>query len=190
MIVRLPDGVGSGTTRNGFVETIDIHGTILDAAGCEPIPGADALSVLPLVRGSDDDRLRSDVLAEVHAHYMLRTQRWKIVIGRDGQTMALFDLEKDPLEQFNYCGHPDYGQAEIEMRSRLLGRPDRRYLPAEECRPRTECPWPRRTGCGQPLDGMREDRSMRLIYAATAALQWSFALLVDAAIVGFPQHPS
>ena len=122
MIVRLPDGVGSGTTRNGFVETIDIHGTILDAAGCEPLPGTDALSVLPMVRGSDDDRLRTDVLAEVHAHYMLRTQRWKIIIGRDGQSMALFDLEEDPLEQRNYCGHPDYKQAELEMRSRLLGR--------------------------------------------------------------------
>lgn len=122
MIVRLPDGAGAGTTRSGFVETIDIHGTILDAAGCEPIPGADALSVLPLVRGSDDDRIRADVLAEVHAHYMLRTERWKIVIGRDGQTMALFDLEKDPLEQLNYCGHPDYAKAELEMRSQLLGR--------------------------------------------------------------------
>ena len=93
MIVRLPDGAGSGTTRSGFVETIDIHGTILDAAGCEPIPGADARSVLPLVRGSDDDRIRADVLAEVHAHYMLRTER----------------------------------------------------------------PWPRRTGCGQALEVIRED---------------------------------
>tara|TARA_B100000686_G_C16610563_1_gene873573 strand:+ start:125 stop:658 length:534 start_codon:yes stop_codon:yes gene_type:complete len=122
MIVRLPDRTGSGTTRSGFVETIDIHGSILEAAGCEPIPSTDALSVMPMVRVSDDDRIREDVLAEVHAHYMLRTQRWKIIIGRDGQTMTLFDLEKDPLEQSNYCGHPDYAQAELEMRSRLLGR--------------------------------------------------------------------
>ena len=61
-------------------------------------------------------------LAEVHAHYMLRTERWKIVIGRDGQTMALFDLQEDPLEQRSCCGHPDYRQDELEMRSRLLGR--------------------------------------------------------------------
>ena len=77
--------------------------------------------MLPLVR-ADATSIRDDVLAEVHAHYMLRTGRWKIVIGRDGQTMALFDLEHDPLEQRNCCGHPDYRRGELEMRSRLLGR--------------------------------------------------------------------
>jgi len=121
LIVRLPDGTGAGTTRGGFVETIDIHGTILELAGCKISKDKDCLSVLPVIHGQKE-RLREDVLAEVHVHYMLRTDDWKIVVGRDGLTLQLFDLKNDPLEQRNLCGHPDYGQAELEMRSRLLRR--------------------------------------------------------------------
>ena len=61
-------------------------------------------------------------LSEVHAHYMLRNEKWKTVVGRDGKTLQLFDLENDPLEQVNLCGHPHYQEEELEMRSRLLER--------------------------------------------------------------------
>lgn len=121
MIVRLPDGTGAGTTCDAFVETIDIHGTMLDAAGLPLSKDKDCKSVLPLMRG-ETDKIRDDVLAEVHAHYMLRTDDWKIIIGRDGSTMALFDLKNDPLEQKNLCGHPDYAQQDLVLRSRLLAR--------------------------------------------------------------------
>ena len=53
---------------------------------------------------------------------MLRTADRKIVTGREGQTLQLFDLRNDPLEQTNLCGHPDHAQTELEMRSRLLSR--------------------------------------------------------------------
>ena len=129
LIVRLPDGTGAGTTSNAFVETIDVHGTILEAAGCEIARDKDCLSVLPLIRG-ETDKIRDDVLAEAHVHYMLRTRDWKIVIGRDGLTVQLFDLANDPAEQRNLCCHPDFGQQELEMRSLLLAR-----IAANTCRP-------------------------------------------------------
>ncbi len=121
MIVRMPDRAGAGTTCDGFVEFIDVHGTMLDAAGLPIGKHKDCKSVLPLVRG-ETRKIRDDVLAEVHAHYMLRTDDWKIVIGRDGSTMCLFDLRSDPLEQKNLCGHPDYARQDLMLRSRLLSR--------------------------------------------------------------------
>ena len=121
LIVRLPRGTSAGEVRDGFVETIDIHATILDAAGVTPWKHIDSRSLLPLVTG-ETHKLRDDVLSEVHAHYMLRTEDWKIVIGRDGRTLQLLDMRHDPLEQTNLCEHPDYVQEELEMRSRLLTR--------------------------------------------------------------------
>ena len=53
---------------------------------------------------------------------MLRDERFKIVIGRDGKTLQLFDLAADAHEQRNLCGHPEYDLHELRMRSKLLER--------------------------------------------------------------------
>lgn len=121
LIVRLPHASHPGAECPALVETIDIHGTILELAGCPIDKDKDCLSLLPLITQSRAS-IRNDVLAEVHTHYMLRTDAWKIVIGRDGETDLLFDLKSDPLEQRNLCGHPDYRPLELEARSRLLTR--------------------------------------------------------------------
>ena len=62
------------------------------------------------------------MLSEVHAHYMLRTHNEKLVVGRNGETLQLYDLVQDPLEQRNLAGHPDIRLSELEMRSWLLVR--------------------------------------------------------------------
>ena len=118
-IVRIPENSPythlRGTVDDKFVELIDVHATILDVANAKHWKHQDSVSVLT---GSE----RMDVLSEVHAHYMLRTREWKIVVGRGGQTLQLFNLVNDPNEQVNLCEHPDYGYQELEMRSRLLTR--------------------------------------------------------------------
>jgi len=120
LIVRSPDRA-AGVDRDAFVETIDLYATILDIAGCGGPSYCDSHSLLPLL--SDPTLgLHDDVLAEAHVHYMLRTKDRKLVVGRDGGTLQLFDLQTDPLEQRNLCGHPDHRTAELEMRSRLLSR--------------------------------------------------------------------
>ena len=121
LIVRLPREGGGRAVREEFVETIDLHATLLEIAGGTTDDRKDSRSLLPLIRECDEGA-RQDVLSEVHAHYMLRTAGWKLVVGRDGQTLQLFDLERDPLEQRNLCGRPDWGRRELELRSQLLAR--------------------------------------------------------------------
>ena len=123
LIVRLPAHQVNRGNRvcSHLVETIDIYSTLVDLAGAEPNPQSDSISLLPLV----EDRglpVREDILSEVHVHYMLRTREWKLVVGRNGSSLQLFDLVHDPLEQRNLCGHPEYRTQELEMRSRMLKR--------------------------------------------------------------------
>ncbi len=121
LIIRVPQEQNPGAVCTGMVETIDLYATILDIAGAERNPHCDSRSLQPLLVQNDCE-FRDDILSEVHVHYMLRTGEWKIAIGRDGRTLQLFNLANDPLEQRNLCGHPDFKQRELEMRSRMLGR--------------------------------------------------------------------
>ena len=119
MIIRIPETSDykplRGTTRQHFTELIDIHATLLDISGSQMWKHQDSISML----GQDK---RNDVLSEVHVHYMLRSDEWKIVVGKNGNSLQLFDLQNDPLEQINLCGNEQYKTAELEMRSKLLNR--------------------------------------------------------------------
>lgn len=122
LIVRMPTCVETdGRTCDAMVELIDVHATILDIAGCAPGPKCDSRSLISLIQGSPTS-IRADVIAEAHVHYMLRTNRWKIVIGRDGQTLQMFNLADDPMEQRNLCRHPKCKADELELRRRMLTR--------------------------------------------------------------------
>lgn len=120
LIVRLP-GVPGACRSDALVELIDLYPTLLELAGCEIPKYRDGLSLLPLVHG-ESDRLREDILGEVHAHTMVRTRRWKYVAGPTGESLQLFDLKTDPHEQRNLAGHPEYREIEKEMRDLVLRR--------------------------------------------------------------------
>ena len=119
MIIRIPETSDykplRGTTRNQFTELIDIHATLLDISESPMWEHQDSMSML-------GPEKRNDVLSEVHVHYMLRNDKWKIIVGKNGNSLQLFDLQKDPLEQINLCGNEKYKQAELDMRSNLLNR--------------------------------------------------------------------
>lgn len=121
LMMRTPGRQAAGVVSDSFVETIDLYATLLELTGCEPAERKDSLSLVPLLNAPAAS-LRRDVLAEVHVHTMLRTREWKLVVGRDGLSLQLFDLRADPHEQCNLVGHPEYRQQELEMRSQLLTR--------------------------------------------------------------------
>ena len=121
LIIRAPAASAPGRVFDGFVELVDLYPTLLETAGLPVPPYRDGISLLPVLRG-EADHVRDDVLGEVHVHTMLRTERWKLVLSSAGDTVQLFDLVADPLEQRNLAGHPDCRDAEGALRDRLLRR--------------------------------------------------------------------
>jgi len=122
IIIRLPGAEHGGKVLDSLVETIDLYPTLLELGQCERPRYNDGLSLVPLIRG-EVEALRDDVLGEVHAHSMIRTRDWKLVLdNRSGESLQLFDLTADPCEQTNLIGHPDCREIEARMRDRLLRR--------------------------------------------------------------------
>ena len=53
---------------------------------------------------------------------MLVNHKWKIAVNTEGKAYLLFDLEKDPTEQRNLAGLPEYREIEERLRLRILER--------------------------------------------------------------------
>ena len=51
MMLRHPDGVHAGSTRDEFVYSLDVPATVIAAAGVEPIGRIEGQSLLPLAEG-------------------------------------------------------------------------------------------------------------------------------------------
>ncbi|MGQ9731774.1 MAG: sulfatase family protein [Candidatus Zipacnadales bacterium] len=118
-IIRWPGVAQPGAVSTTLVSTVDAFPTLLDIVGCEASPRAQGRSIAPVLRGETTE-VRDTIFSEVGNMTMLRDQRHKYVIDSQGRGFMLYDLEKDPHEQCNLIGHPDYVGLEAEMRDRLL----------------------------------------------------------------------
>jgi arylsulfatase A-like enzyme len=86
-----------GTVSEALVSTVDVAPTILSACSAElrgSVPGLDLAAV---VRG---EATREFTFSENRrgGAYMVRSERFKLLLERDGQRTAFFDLEADPFE--------------------------------------------------------------------------------------------
>ena len=84
LILRGPGGFANGQVCDALVSHIDIYPTICDLLGIETPPWLQGTSLLPLVRG-EQEQVHDTIFAEVtyHAAYeptrAVRTQRWKYI---------------------------------------------------------------------------------------------------------------
>ncbi len=126
MIVRYPDGSHAGEVREEWASNADVYPTICDAVGadCE----AESLhgrSLLPLVEGEADD-WRDFSVTEFHGVNSVSMSQRTIREGdlKYGWNCAgedeLYDLACDPHETVNVLRQPDYRDAAMAMRERLL----------------------------------------------------------------------
>lgn len=69
------------------------------------------------------------VLDEYGALRMLRTERWKLVLRREGPA-ELYDLEQDPGEERNLAGRPEHAERQAALTVRLEEWFDRYSTPA------------------------------------------------------------
>jgi arylsulfatase A-like enzyme len=133
LYIRVPWQSGQ-KIHNCLVENIDITGTILDAAGLDPVealarawPAAQASipakSLLPVIAGQRSIH-RDFIFSEsYHLWEMIESGKFKYVrklpwSGAEGD--LLYDLEADPDEQTDLANHPEYKEILEQARNRRM----------------------------------------------------------------------
>ncbi|QRV17395.1 sulfatase-like hydrolase/transferase (plasmid) [Haloterrigena salifodinae] len=141
--VRVPailsgPGFDEGRNINRVTSTIDLPPTLLDAAGLDIPDEMHGESIMPVVSG-DAPNYDSDAFIQISESQVgraVRTDRWKYAVAAPSPTgwhggsaekssevyieRYLYDLSRDPEEQVNLVGRPDYRNVADELRERLL----------------------------------------------------------------------
>lgn len=121
LIVHAPGAPAAGKTCDRLVGLTDIFPTLVEAAGGDASRAGFGRSLCALLnepRAPHHDA----VFGEHRARYMIRDERWKLVVDEDGETLKLFDLQDDPDEQVNLTGKPGMKDVAARLRDRLLRR--------------------------------------------------------------------
>jgi arylsulfatase A-like enzyme len=126
LIIRYPKGLPQGRTVNKLVRLIDIYPTIMELAGLQLPEGLEGLSLLPLIRGQENNKERVAFMEESNrllsgvqtqtAKYIYRGGESKrhggeVISSKHRRIFKIaerlyFDLTKDPLEQFSIVTPP------------------------------------------------------------------------------------
>ena len=129
-------GFTGGRQVRELVSILDLHATLLDAAGL-PVPdGVQGRSILPLLRG-EGETWQNELFFQVSESEVgrgLRTPRWKYGVSAphadpwedatSGHYVEsyLYDLQHDPYELFNLIGQESHLEIATRLRERLQVR--------------------------------------------------------------------
>ncbi len=133
-----------GSRDRRLAELRDVMPTLLDLCGLEPPKVLDGIS---LAGEQDHDHLYGEFREGPQSTRMIRDRRYKLIYYPVGNVIQLFDLDQDPLEQRNLAGQASLGAVRdrlVELlvnhlygsdlewvrEGRLVGLPDREYVPA------------------------------------------------------------
>lgn len=120
-IYRIPMVVsGLGQEDNeSFVYLQELMPTILDIAGGKLKKPVDGKSLLPLLKGEQNDNGRTEIYGEYHNHFyvsrqrMVRDNKYQFTFN-ESERGELYDFEKDPYQLNNVCYDPAYGDIKKE----------------------------------------------------------------------------
>ena len=126
LVVRWPDGVGAGETRDGLASLIDLAPTFASAAGVQwptYLPGHD----LHALAEDEATHWRDRVFAQYHSKQRwsnpirtVRTDRWKLNEYIDDRD-EFYDLQEDPGELRNQVHTARHADVIGELRASLHG---------------------------------------------------------------------
>lgn len=125
LVVVSPEVRKSKRISDELVLNIDIPSTILDLAGIEIPVHYQGKSLKPLLTNGNK-KFRNDFFCEHLMNWEMipqsegvRTRKWKYFRYRNfPEWEELYNLEKDPLEQVNLAGNPEYKAELNRLRSR------------------------------------------------------------------------
>jgi choline-sulfatase len=122
LMLRMPGNPGAGTVCNSVVSINDIFPTILGAAGVEGVSSFGE-SLVPATRDSDTvfhDAVFGEIDFSGTRTTMIRTERHKMVIDANAETLQLFDMQEDPNELVNLAGREDMSDVEGGLKGRIF----------------------------------------------------------------------
>jgi choline-sulfatase len=129
LIVRPPGGCAARVVAER-VEQFDLSATCSEIAGARPVPGSEARSLLPVIRGDAAAPTRPASVSENFGFALFETDRWKLVVWEDDLTpVSLFDVVEDPLEDHERIDDPAFTHTVEELMERHV-RPFFRTPPA------------------------------------------------------------
>ncbi len=141
MIVRWPGVARPGSEEQRMIQNLDVAPTLLEMAGA-PVPGnMQGHSLVPLMRGESPEQWRTSVYYHyyegegswhnVHKHYGVRNERYKLVYFYTLDEWEFYDLKKDPMELNSRYADPDYAE-QVEQLKTELARLRRHYRVPDE----------------------------------------------------------
>lgn len=141
-LVRYPREIPAASSTAALASNVDLAQTFCDYAGVKPPPGAQGVSLRPVLAGETPNDWRisvyyrywehDDGAHHVWAHYGIRTDRYKLVyyyadgLGLPGTSnhraepeWELFDLAEDPNELRSVHEDPAYADIRADLTARL-----------------------------------------------------------------------
>ncbi|AXK46283.1 sulfatase-like hydrolase/transferase [Brachybacterium saurashtrense] len=133
-IARWPGRIAAGAVESRPASAVDLYDTLAELTGATPRP--DPLragrSLAPRLLGTESDEEAAAPIV-IHDEYgalrMLRTERFKLVLRREGPT-ELYDLAEDPGEERNLADEPRHHGTREALRAQLEAWFARREDPA------------------------------------------------------------
>lgn len=133
LIVSAPGMKGAGRKCGALVEFVDVYPTLAERCGLAAPVGLEGTSLVPLLddpaltwkRGAISQYPRGIPGKGKVMGYALRTDRFRLVewrlAGGAVEERELYDLEKDPGENVNVAGRPEYADRLSELSGLLAG---------------------------------------------------------------------
>ena len=124
MVARWPGRIPPGSTASQLVQLHDWAHTFCDAADSEPLPFADGMSLVPILRDPEGEPSRDAIMNSYYGCEFLHVQRTVITrrhkyVFNGFDIDELYDLKTDPTEMTNRLNDPTYADVRDDLRRRL-----------------------------------------------------------------------
>ncbi len=141
LLVRWPGVTVPGSKSTVMVQNLDFAQTMLEIAGIEAPEDMQGKSLVPLLKGREDQWDREAVYYHyyeypavhmVKRHYAIVTEEYKLIhFYYDVDEWELYDRKNDPQELNNVYNDPDYSEVVVDL-SLQLAKLREKYGDSEE----------------------------------------------------------
>ena len=129
LVMRYPGKIKPNTRSDKFVINLDHASTFLDFAGVDIPADIQGESYKKIAMGNEVENWRNSIYYhyyefphgwhDVHQHYGIKNQRYKLIYFYELDNWELFDLEEDPNELKNIYGSMENSELVADLKSKL-----------------------------------------------------------------------